>query len=85
MNLLMTGSCTVRPGIYDDQDNFINNLGSKNYVTNMQTSLYDLQTATDNTRLNVNYSIRLLCSGITAQTVLFYQLDIQKVLEHHNG
>jgi hypothetical protein len=81
----ITGSCAVRPAIYNTQNSFISNLGLKSYGTELQTTLYDLQTVDISSRLNVGSSIRLLCSGITAQTVLFYQLDIQKVLEHHNG
>lgn len=81
----VTGSCTVGPAIYNSENNIISNLGLKSYGTEMQTTLYSLQTSSFNTRLDINNRIRLLCSNVAAQTVLFYQLDIQKVLEHHNG
>jgi hypothetical protein len=81
----ISGSCNVRPAIYNTENNLISNLGLKTYGTELQTTLYELQTASTKSRLEVNNTVALLCSNVASETILFYQLDIQKVLEHSYG
>lgn len=81
----ITGSCTVRLGIYNDTNVLISNLGPRNYNSTLLTTTILNQIPSFSSRLNVDHSIRLLCSNITAETVLFYQIDLQKVLEHPYG